>query len=149
MTREDKALPGLLMPEATLHRLVDQLAVRFAGVFARETIDRYVLESYTALARTATVTTHLPVLAGRFATERLTALAQAKGAIDSDVCEILFVCVHNAGPSQMAAALMAHHGGGRVHGCSAGSQPASNTDAAVVEAMAEVGIDIAAEFPSR
>ncbi len=95
------------------------------------------------------MTTHLPVLAGRFATERLTALAQAEGAIDSDVCEILFVCVHNAGPSQMAAALMAHHGGGRVHVCSAGSQPASNTDAAVVEAMAEVGIDIAAEFPSR
>jgi arsenate reductase len=147
MTREDKALPGLLMPEATLHRLVDQLAVRFAGVFARETIDRYVFESYTALARTATVTTHLPVLAGRFATERLTALAQAKGAIDSDACEILFVCVHNAGRSQMAAALMAHHGGDRVHVRSAGSQPTPSIDAAVIEAMAEVGIDLAAEFP--
>jgi hypothetical protein len=107
MTSDHKALPGLLMPEATLHRLVDQLAVRFAGVFARGTIDRYVFESYTALARTATVTPHLPVLAERFATERLTALAQAKGVIDSDVCEILFVCVHNAGRSQMAAALMA------------------------------------------
>ncbi len=45
MTHEHKALPGLLMPEATLHRLVDQLAVRFAGVFARETIDRYFFES--------------------------------------------------------------------------------------------------------
>jgi len=97
MTRDDKALPGLLMPEAALHRLVDQLAVRFAGIFTRETIDRYVFESYTALARTATVTAHLPVLAGRFATERLTALAQAMGVIDSDVCEILFVCVHTPG----------------------------------------------------
>jgi arsenate reductase len=147
MSRNHKALPGLLMPEATLHRLVDQLAVRFAGVFARETIDRYVFESYTALARTATVTTHLPVLAGRFATERLTALAQAKGAIDSDACEILFVCVHNAGRSQMAAALMAHHGGDRVHVRSAGSQPTPSIDAAVIEAMAEVGISLAAEFP--
>ncbi len=147
MSSDHKALPGLLIPEATLHRLVDQLAVRFAGVFARETIDRYVFESYTALARTATVTTHLPVLAGRFATERLTALAQAKGAIDSDACEILFVCVHNAGRSQMAAALMAHHGGDRVHVRSAGSQPTPSIDAAVIEAMAEVGIDLAAEFP--
>jgi arsenate reductase len=147
MSSDQRALPGLLMPEATLHRLVDQLAVRFAGVFARETIDRYVFESYTALARTATVTTHLPVLAGRFATERLTALAQAKGAIDSDGCEILFVCVHNAGRSQMAAALMAHHGGDRVHVRSAGSQPTPSIDAAVIEAMAEVGISLAAEFP--
>ena len=70
MTRDHRALLGLLMPEAALHRLVDQLTDRFTGVFARETIDRYVYESYTALARTATVTTHLPVLAGRFATER-------------------------------------------------------------------------------
>jgi arsenate reductase len=147
MTHEHKELPGLLTPEATLHRLADQLAARFAGVFTRETIDRYVFESYTALARTATVTAHLPVLTERFATERLTALAQAKGAIESDVCEILFVCVQNAGRSQMAAGLMAHHGGNRVHVRSAGSQPSASIDDAVVEAMAEVGIDIAAEFP--
>lgn len=90
MTHEHKALPGLLTPEATLHRLADQLATRFAGVFTRETIDRYVFESYTALVRTAKVTTHLPVLTERFATERLTALAQAKGAIEHDGCEIPF-----------------------------------------------------------
>lgn len=147
MTEDNKALPGMLSPEAALHRLADQLAERFTGVFARETIDRYVFESYTALARTATVTTHLPVLAGRFATERLTALAQAKGAIGSDVCEVLFVCVHNAGRSQMAAALLAHYGGDRVHVRSAGSQPTAGIDDVVIEAMAEIGIDITAEFP--
>jgi arsenate reductase (thioredoxin) len=87
------------------------------------------------------------VLTERFATERLTALAQAKGAIENDVCEVLFVCVQNAGRSQMAAALMARHGGDRVHVRSAGSQPAASIDDAVVEAMAEVGIDLAAEFP--
>jgi protein-tyrosine-phosphatase len=147
MTHDPKQLPGLLTPEAALHRLADDLAVRFSGVFARETIDRYVFESYTALARTATVTAHLTALAGRFSTERLTALAQAKGAVPRDACEVLFVCVQNAGRSQMAAGLLHHHGGNRVHVRSAGSQPAAAIDPAVVEAMAEVGIDIAAEFP--
>ena len=54
-------------------QLADELAARFTGVFARETVDRYVFESYTALRRTAKVTTHLPALTARFATERLTA----------------------------------------------------------------------------
>ncbi|MCA0146685.1 three-helix bundle dimerization domain-containing protein [Blastococcus sp. LR1] len=146
MTTE-KPLPGLLTPEASLHRLADDLAARFAGVFARETIDRYVFESYTALGRTAKVTAHLPVLAGHFTTERLTALAQAKGALSSDVCEVLFVCVQNAGRSQMAAGLLQLHGAGRVHVRSAGSQPAPAIDDAVAQVMAEVGIDLAVEFP--
>jgi protein-tyrosine-phosphatase len=144
---DDKALLGLLTPEASLHRLADDLSARFTGVFARETIDRYVFESYTALARTAKVTAHLPVLAGRFATERLTALAQAKGAVAHDLPEVLFVCVQNAGRSQMAAGLLQHHGGGRVHVRSAGSQPTASIDDAVLAAMSEVGIDITAEFP--
>lgn len=61
--------------------------------------------------------------------------------------EVLFVCVHNAGRSQMAAALLDHHAQGRVHVRSAGSAPASEVNAAVVEAMAEMGIDISKEFP--
>ena len=147
MTDDTKKLPGLLTPEASLHRLADDLSARFTGVFARETIDRYVFESYTALARTAKVTAHLPVLAGRFATERLTALAQSKGALSTDVPEVLFVCVQNAGRSQMAAGLLQNRGGDTVHVRSAGSQPASSIDDAVVAAMTEVGIDLAAEFP--
>jgi arsenate reductase (thioredoxin) len=147
MTEDAKHLPGLLTPEASLHRLADELAARFTGVFARETIDRCVFESYTALARTAKVTAHLPVLAGRFATERLTALAQAKGAVSHDVPEVLFVCVQNAGRSQMAAGLLQLHGRDRVHVRSAGSQPATSVDDAVVEAMAEAGVDLAHAFP--
>ncbi len=147
MTEDAKHLPGLLAPEAALHRLADQLATRFTGVFARETIDRYVFESYTALARTAEVTAHLPALTARFASERLTALAQAKGAVAHDVPEVLFVCVQNAGRSQMAAGLLQQYGDGRVHVRSAGSQPAPSVDDAVLTAMAEVGVDIAAEFP--
>ena len=61
--------------------------------------------------------------------------------------EVLFVCVHNAGRSQMAAALLQARSGGRVHVRSAGSAPASSVNATVVEAMREVGIDISAEFP--
>ncbi|SNR54960.1 three-helix bundle dimerization domain-containing protein [Blastococcus mobilis] len=144
---DERAVPGLLMPEASLHRLADELSARFTGVFARETIDRYVFESYTALARTARVTTHLPVLAGRFATERLTALARSKGVLAGDVPEVLFVCVQNAGRSQMAAGLLQHRAGGRVHVRLAGSQPAPSVDDAVVAAMSEIGLDLSAEFP--
>jgi len=61
--------------------------------------------------------------------------------------EVLFLCVHNAGRSQMAAALMAHHGEGRVVVHSAGTDPAQHLNPAVVEAMAEVGIDISAQRP--
>jgi arsenate reductase len=61
--------------------------------------------------------------------------------------EVLFVCVHNAGRSQMAAALLEHHARGTVHVRSAGSDPAERINPAVVEAMAEVGIDIARELP--
>jgi protein-tyrosine-phosphatase len=61
--------------------------------------------------------------------------------------EVLFVCVHNAGRSQMAAALLDHHAAGRVVVRSAGSQPANQLNPAVVEAMAEIGLDISKEFP--
>ena len=61
--------------------------------------------------------------------------------------EVLFVCVHNAGRSQMAAALLDHHGAGRVVVKSAGSAPADEINPSVVEAMAELGIDITREHP--
>ena len=61
--------------------------------------------------------------------------------------EVLFVCVHNAGRSQMAAGLVRLRSGGRVHVRSAGSAPASEINPAVVEAMAEVGVDMGEEFP--
>jgi arsenate reductase len=63
------------------------------------------------------------------------------------VPEVLFVCVHNAGRSQMAAALLDHFGAGSVLVRSAGSEPADRINPAVVEAMAEIGLDISKEFP--
>jgi arsenate reductase len=61
--------------------------------------------------------------------------------------EVLFVCVHNAGRSQMAAGLLHHHAAGAVHVRSAGSAPADEINPAVCEAMAEIGMDISREFP--
>jgi len=63
------------------------------------------------------------------------------------VSEVLFVCVHNAGRSKMAAALLHHHAAGRVTVRSAGSAPADTVNPAVVQVMAEIGLDIAQEFP--
>ncbi len=65
----------------------------------------------------------------------------------ADRPEVLFVCVHNAGRSQMAAALLDHHAKGRVVVRSAGSEPADRLNPAVVAAMAEVGIDLSRELP--
>jgi arsenate reductase (thioredoxin) len=67
--------------------------------------------------------------------------------IVSDVPEVLFVCVHNAGRSQMAAALLDHHAAGRVRVRSAGSAPADRVNPAVAAALAETGLDISKEFP--
>ena len=77
----------------------------------------------------------------------ISATAHVQGVTVTDVPEVLFVCVHNAGRSQMAAALLDHHARGRVHVRSAGSDPADTVNPAVVEAMAEIGLDISKEFP--
>jgi arsenate reductase (thioredoxin) len=67
----------------------------------------------------------------------------------ADIPEVLFVCTHNAGRSQMAAALLGREAAGRVRVTSAGSEPASQLNPAVVLAMAELGIDISSEVPKR
>jgi arsenate reductase (thioredoxin) len=61
--------------------------------------------------------------------------------------EVLFVCVHNAGRSQMAAGLVKLRSGGRIHVRSAGSSPAEEINPAVVDAMQELGVDMSEEFP--
>lgn len=144
---EHRAQPDLLSPQAVLSRTAQDLAAKYVGVFSAQTVERYVFESYTALRRTAKIHTHLTSLAARFAADRLTALAQSSGALAKDVPEVLFVCVHNAGRSQMAAALLDHHARGRVHVRSAGSAPVHEINPAVTAAMAEIGIDLGDEFP--
>lgn len=144
---EHRAQPELLMPQALLSRTAAVLSEKYEGVFSPQTVERYVFESYTALRRTSTIHNHLPTLAGRFAADRLTALAQSQGEAPKDVPEVLFICVHNAGRSQMAAALLNHYGQGRVHVRSAGSAPVNAINPMVIEAMAESGLDLGAEYP--
>ena len=71
----------------------------------------------------------------------------ADESVSEDVPEVLFVCVHNAGRSQMAAGLLENLAEGRVRVRSAGSDPADEINPAAVAAMAEVGIDLSQEFP--
>ena len=129
-----------------VRQAADALAGEFAGVFSKETIERYIGDSLDLLGD-ARINVFVPVLAHRFARERLKALAQAEGTIAKEVPEVLFVCVQNAGRSQMAAGLMNNRAQGKVHVRSAGSDPAEEINPAVVEAMAELGIDLHEEFP--
>lgn len=128
-------------------RVAVAIAGRYRGVFAFETVERLLLESYDLLAATSKVSTFLPVLAERFARDRLRALAHAQGVIVSEVPEILVVCTHNAGRSVAARVLLDHHGQGRVHIRSAGSAPAEEINPAVAQVLIERGLDVSKEFP--
>lgn len=123
-----------------------RLVVEFEGVFSPETVAETIQDSAARWAD-APIQAHVPVLAERFARHRLQAVAQAGGKLVKDVPEVLFVCVHNAGRSQMAAALLDHQAKGRVHVRSAGSTPADEINPAVIAAMDEVGVDLSKEFP--
>ena len=122
------------------------LATEFKGIYSEETIERYIAESLDQLGG-ARINVFVPVLAHRFARERLRALAQSEGVLVKDQPEVLFVCVHNAGRSQMAAGLVKLRSDGRIHVRSAGSAPSEEINPAVVEAMSEIGVDLSEEFP--
>lgn len=130
----------------TFAQEIAQLAEEFRGVFAVETVERYVSESIDRMSG-ARLTDFLPLFIHRFSRERLRALAQSEDKITKSVPEVLFVCVHNAGRSQMAAGLLNKLAEGRVHVRTAGSDPAEEINPAVVEAMSEVGVDLSEEFP--
>jgi protein-tyrosine-phosphatase len=129
-----------------VRQAAERLADEFAGVFSEETIERYIAESLELLGA-ARINVFVPVLAHRFARERLRALAQVEGRIVTDQPEVLFVCVHNAGRSQMAAGLVKLRSEGRIHVRSAGSAPGERINPSVVEVMDELGVDMSEEFP--
>jgi len=133
-------------PRQPLADVCRRLGKEFTGVFSPETVERYVGDSLERW-RNARITAFLPLFIERFARERLCDLAKAEGNIVSNVPEVLFVCVHNAGRSQMAAALLDHHAQGRVQVRSAGSAPADEINPAVAAVMDDWGIDLSKEFP--
>jgi protein-tyrosine-phosphatase len=130
-----------------IERAAEALQREFAGVFSQQTIARYIAESTDLLRGDAKVNVFVPALVHRFARERLKALGQSEGRIVKEQPEVLFVCVHNAGRSQMAAGLVKLRSQGRIHVRSAGSDPADQINPAVVEAMSELAVDMGEEFP--
>ena len=139
------ALP--LDQQHLVHSVTSRLEPQFTGTFGPETIERFVLDSLDRLLPTTKIATYLPVLAERFAKERLRALARLEGAVPAAVPGVLFLCVHNAGRSQMAAGWLRHLAGDRAVVWSGGSEPGTEINPAAVAAMAEADIDITEEFP--
>ena len=132
---EPHHLTGLTDADASLDRLAESLAPRFPDV-QEDVVRRIVRESYTALARSAKVSAHLLTLTERFARQRLADTTRPVGAKP----QVLFVCVANAGRSQLAAALVRRYAGERVVVRSAGSTPAADVHPGVRPVLAELGI---------
>jgi arsenate reductase len=129
-----------------VERAAEALQEEFRGIFSVETIARYIADSTDRLGESK-INVFVPVLAHRFARERLMALGQSQGVIAKAMPEVLFVCVHNSGRSQMAAGLVKLRSKGLIHVRSAGSDPGEQINPAVVEAMSELGVDMSQEFP--
>ena len=130
-----------------LERIATDLAARFAGVFSAQTVSEYVRGSYSLLAERARITRYLPSLTARFAADRLSALAQADGLTTDGVPDVLFVCVQNAGRSQLASAILRSLAGDRVRVLTAGSEPAASINPKIIAALDEVGIPVGGEYP--
>jgi len=133
--------------ERSLDRIAATLTSRFKDVLAEETVREFVTESYDLLASRATVRQFLPQLTERFAQDRLEALASLEDVGRRDQDDVLFVCVRNAGRSQIAAALMREQVGRAIRIRTAGSAPDTRLDPVVREELARRGIDTLTEFP--
>ncbi len=131
--------------ELDVSRIVLALAERYRGTFGRETIERYVTESHDLLAA-SNPTTLIGSRTAAFATVRLDALARS-AAPRGPVPEVLFVCVENAGRSQLAAGILRQLAGDRVLVRTAGSAPAGAVRTTIVTALDEIGVSLGGEFP--
>ena len=124
-----------------------RLASEFDGVFGEETIELFLATSYDQFADRAKFNHFLPLMAERFARQRLRALAKVEGKAHDGLPTVLFLCTHNAGRSQMAMGWFQRLAGDRAVAWSGGSEPGIEINPAAIAAMAEVGIDITDEFP--
>jgi protein-tyrosine-phosphatase len=130
-----------------LRSAATRLAEQFTGIFGTETIERFLHTSFDQFADRASVPTFLPLMAERFARQRLRALAKVDGLHDDGKPTVLFLCTHNAGRSQMALGFFTHLATDAAVAWSGGSEPGTEVNPAAVAAMRERGIDIAGEFP--
>src|SRR5487761_2470033 len=121
-------------PEITLDQQIAlkaaaaHLAAEFTGVFGAATIEKFLLSSYDQFAGRATVLNFLPLLAERFARQRLTALARVEGHVQDGKPVVLFLCTHNAGRSQMALGFFERYAGDAAVAWSGGSEPGTEVN---------------------
>ncbi len=141
--REDLSIDQQLAPLTAARRL----GAEFTDIFGAETIEGFLHTSYDQFAVGGSVPHFLPLLAERFARQRLTALAKVEGRRNDGRPVVLFLCVHNAGRSQMALGFFQHLAGDAAVAWSGGSEPGTEINPSAVAAMAERGIDITGEFP--
>ncbi|MFE1613026.1 low molecular weight phosphatase family protein [Streptomyces albidoflavus] len=139
--------PPPAWPDEWLSAGAARLASRHQAHFSVETVQQLLTDSYRLLAENARVRTHLVVLAERLTAERLAALAHTQTPGPGAAVRVLFVCGHNAGRSQMAAALLAHRAGERVVVSSAGTDPAADIEPHVAQALLEAGLAVTDAYP--
>jgi protein-tyrosine-phosphatase len=147
MTQTNPRPEITLDQQVALKRAATMLARDFDGTFNAETLERFLHSSYDQFAGRATVANFLPLLAERFARQRLQALAKVEGLSHDGRPTVLFLCVHNAGRSQMAMGFFTHHAADAAVAWSGGSEPGEQVNPAAIAAMAERGIDIGGEYP--
>ena len=133
--------------QVALRAASQRLATEFTGTFGAETIERFLTSSYDEFADRATVLNFLPLLAERFARQRLQALARVQGRVHDGRPVVVFLCTHNAGRSQMALGFFEKHAADRAITWSGGSEPGTEVNPSAIAAMAERDIDISNEFP--
>ena len=133
--------------QLALRSAAHNLQREFSGTFGQETIQLFLESSYDQFAKGARLPNFITLFAERFARQRLKALAKIEGKANDGTPTVLFLCVHNAGRSQMALGWFNHYAGHRAVAWSGGSEPGTEINPTAVAAMAEVGIDIAQEFP--
>ncbi|MFG2041607.1 arsenate reductase ArsC [Dactylosporangium sp. NPDC048998] len=133
--------------QLALRTSAQRLAREFDGTYSSETIERFLHTSYDQFASLSSVPNFLPLLAERFARQRLHALARVEGHHRDGKPVVLFLCTHNAGRSQMALGFFTHLAGDRAVAWSGGSEPGFEINPSAIAAMAERGIDITDEYP--
>lgn len=130
-----------------LQDVCDELAAEFSGIFSPETVRDFVNQS-AALFDAPGIAPYLPQLVSRYARDLLQSIARSRGFLPKTRPEVLFVCVQNAGRSQMAAALLMHRSKQHpVNVRCAGTQPARELHTGVAEVMAEIGVPMTDAFP--
>ena len=139
--------PAAVVDPIVLERITADLALRFTGVFSRETVTKYVASSYELLRQGAPHDRHLSSHTSRFTADRLGSLSAADAAAAGSVTDVLFVCVQNAGRSQLASAILRSLAGDRVRVLTAGSQPTETINPKIVAALDEIGVSVDGEYP--